>query len=85
MLRLPKNPGLQIMKNMLLFPYVVKKFTLFHKKNSWKKRVHVRTALQRIPRWKLSRAERDMYGADGRWLQRGAAEKKSRLRRDRLL
>ena len=32
-----------------------------------------------------SRAERDVYGADGRWLQRGVAEKISRLRRDRLL
>ncbi len=33
------------------------------------------TALQRNPRWNhSSQAERDMYGADGRWLRRGAAE-----------
>lgn len=33
------------------------------------------TALQRNPRWNgSSQAERDMYGAGGRWLRRGVAE-----------
>ena len=45
------------------------------------------TALQRNPRWnpKDSKAERDVHGADGRWLRRGAAERGSRPRQDRLL
>ena len=46
------------------------------KANPWKKRVHVHTALQRNPRWnRSSQAERDVHGADGRWLWRGVAER----------
>lgn len=53
--------------------------------NSEMKRVHLQTVLQRNPWGNNSEAERDIQGADGRWLLRGAAEQASRLRQDRLL
>ncbi len=81
-----KKSGFTNMKKYATISLCCKGFLqLFIRKTRGRREYMCGPHYREFPVGNKSRAERDVYGADGRWLQRGVAEKISRLRRDRLL